>query len=498
MTVIESAVIAAYYAALLLLVCFGIHRLRLTIIARRPVEPIVVKLPDVLPKVTVQLPMYNERNVAERVIRAAGALDYPADRLQIQVLDDSQDDTRTIVDRVAKELRREGIDIEVVRRTDRTGYKAGALEVGLTTATGTLVAIFDADFVPEPDFLMQVVGHFEDAEVGMVQARWGHLNRHESLLTRAQAVLLDGHFVVEQDARSRSGAFFNFNGTAGVWRRTAIEDAGGWQHDTITEDLDLSYRAQLAGWKFVYRCDLVSPAELPAAMTAFKSQQHRWAKGSIECLHKLAGRVMREGGSLERRVEAMIHLGANMSYVPMLAVALAMPLQVRIRQETPLAWASWADGTLFLVGFVSVLAFYALALRRQGVSWMECALSIPLAIALDIGLSAHKTRAVFEALAGHRTAFVRTPKTALAVRAAAGDAYVRRRIRAGVVELVLSAWMFHGAVQVFVGPHPSAFTLPFLALFGTGYLFVGATAMLQGVPWPRRLTESRALARQIR
>src|SRR5690606_38297946 len=243
-----------------------------------------------LPTVTVQLPLYNEATVVERLLLATAGLDYPSDKLEIQVLDDSTDETRTIAEATVSALRANGVDIKYVRRPNRHGYKAGALDYGLGLAKGELIAIFDADFVPQPTFLRDLVGHFQDPRVGMVQTRWGHMNREHSLLTSVQALMLDGHHLVENRARFGAGCMFNFSGTGGVWRRAAIDAAGGWQHDTLTEDLDLSYRAQLAGWRFVYRPDVITPAELPEGMSAFRAQQYRWAKGTVQTARKLLGR----------------------------------------------------------------------------------------------------------------------------------------------------------------------------------------------------------------
>lgn len=488
---LETVILAVYYGALGLLVAYGSHRLWLTWwYARLGAEP-AAKPPgphDVWPRVTVQLPMYNERLVAERVIRAAAAMDYPDGRWDIQVLDDSTDETRDVVDAVVAELQRRGIAIEVVRRQQRVGFKAGALQEGLNRGTGELVAVFDADFVPPELFLRELVGHFADPDVGAVQARWEHLNRDGMLLTRAQAVLLDGHFVVEQTARARSGRFFNFNGTAGIWRRAAIEDAGGWQHDTITEDLDLSYRAQLQGWRFVYRTDVVAPAELPANLGGFKSQQHRWAKGSIECWRKLWPRVWRSREPMWRKLEAWVHLTANVTYVAMLLVALTMPLTFPIRQRLPINVSLWLDLPLFVVGTTSVIAFYVTSQRIRGRSAAATLLELPLVLAVDIGVSVHKARAVAEALLGHRSEFVRTPKMALVRRSPRriADAYLRRSWRSGVAEWCVAAWLTYGAVALAWTEWPTALPLPFLALFAAGYGYVGGIALLQSLPMPRR------------
>ena len=290
-----AILLTIYYLVLGVLAFYGLHRLALVMVYLRTRRRVPPRPADPLewPVVTVQLPLYNEMYVAQRLIEAVCRLDYPRDRLEIQVLDDSADETTGIVARVVEEQRRLGIDIHHLHRTDRRGFKAGALAAGLERARGNLIAIFDADFVPQPEFLREAVPHFSDPGLGMVQGSWAHINRGYSLLTRAQAILLDGHFLIEHTARNRGGCFFNFNGTAGIWRREAILLPGGWQHDTLTEDLDLSYRAQLAGWKFLYLPDLAVPSELPVDINGFKGQQYRWTKGSVQTGRKLLGRILR-------------------------------------------------------------------------------------------------------------------------------------------------------------------------------------------------------------
>ena len=284
-----------YLSVLIGLSAYGIHRYFIIYLylKNRKRPPVPARYFEQLPKVTVQLPIFNEMYVAERLLRSVSELDYPQELLQIQVLDDSTDETREITTACAEELRQRGFNVQRTHRTDRTGFKAGALGVGLAAAEGEFLCILDADFVPEKDMLKRTVHFFTDPKVGMIQTRWGHLNRGYSLLTRMQAIFLDGHLLLEQIARSRSGRFFNFNGTAGLWRRSCIEQSGGWQYDTLCEDLDLSYRAQLKGWKFIYLSDVVTPAELPVDMNGFKSQQHRWTKGSVQTCKKLLPSVWR-------------------------------------------------------------------------------------------------------------------------------------------------------------------------------------------------------------
>lgn len=289
----------AYLALLGMIALYGLHRYWLVYLYNRHRGhlPRPARRYELLPRVTVQLPMFNEGAVAERIIDAACQLEYPADRIQIQVVDDSTDGSAALVQRRVEHWANRGIDIQYLHRTDRTGYKAGALADATPYARGDLIAIFDADFVPPPGFLKRTVHYFTDPKIGMVQTRWAHLNRDSSLLTRGQAIFLDGHFVIEHTARNRSGVWMNFNGTAGIWRKQAILSAGGWEHDTLTEDVDLSYRAQLAGWHFVFLPRVTCPAELPPEINAFKSQQHRWTKGSIQTALKLLPRLIRSKAS---------------------------------------------------------------------------------------------------------------------------------------------------------------------------------------------------------
>ncbi|HKN48512.1 MAG TPA: glycosyltransferase, partial [Candidatus Polarisedimenticolia bacterium] len=356
MRVIEDAVVVAYVGTLALLALFGCHRYYLLILHHRarsrPPRP-PGRL-DPLPPITVQLPIYNEIYVVERVIRAACRLEYPADRLEIQVLDDSDDETSRIAGAMVARMRRLGHDIVHVRRGGRVGFKAGALAHGLRLARGEFIALFDADFVPEPGLLRDMIHHFSHPRVGMVQARWDHLNRDYSLLTRLQSIFLDGHFVIEQAARHAAARFFNFNGTAGIWRRTCIESAGGWEGDTLTEDLDLSYRAQLRGWEFVFLPDVVVPAEIPADLEAFRSQQRRWARGSIQTARKILPRLLRARLPLAVKIEAVVHLTANGACAPMVALALLMVPAMAIRRGAGPVVLLLVDLPLFLLSTLSV------------------------------------------------------------------------------------------------------------------------------------------------
>jgi cellulose synthase/poly-beta-1,6-N-acetylglucosamine synthase-like glycosyltransferase len=410
MSPIQLVLVAVYYGALGGLVLFAMHRLALAVgLLRRAAVP--HRSTGFRSSVCVQLPLYNEPAVAARLIASAGAMRWPRELLEVQVLDDSTDETREVVDRSVAELRARGVAATVLRRPSRGGFKAGALQYGLTHTDAELVAIFDADFVPPAHFLEALAGEFADPKVALVQSRWEHLNPERSLLTRAQAALLDGHFAVEQPARAAVGAFFNFNGTAGIWRRSAIDDAGGWQGDTLTEDLDLSYRAQLRGWRFVYRPDVTAPAEIPEDIGGFRSQQHRWAKGSIECLVKLLPSVLRADVSRREKFEALVHLSANCTYPLLVTVAVLMPVIVLLRTARPVGWLGGVDLILFSLGSFSVVFFYLLAARRAQRRVGRALFQLPLVIAVDIGISLQKARAVLEALAGQRSEFVRTPKS---------------------------------------------------------------------------------------
>jgi len=479
---IDIAVVTSYVLVLLVLSLYGSHRYWMAYLYYRH----KYKLPtpkarfEALPRVTIQLPFFNEMYVVRRLLDAVCRIDYPRDLLQIQVLDDSTDETCGIARACVDRWREDGMDIVYIHREDRQGFKAGALENGLRSASGELVAVFDADFVPEPDFLRRTVDFFTDQGVGMVQVRWEHVNRDYSALTQAQGILLDAHFIIEHTARNRSGAFFNFNGTAGVWRRQAIEDGGGWQHDTLTEDLDLSYRAQLAGWRFVFLPHVVAPAEIPVEMNAFKSQQHRWAKGSIQTALKLLPRILRSRQPWHVKKEAFFHLTANFAYLLMIPLALLMPLSVMVRIGHGTIEVLLLDLPIFFAATFSVAVFYATSQREIGASWWDRLKNLPFIMALGIGLSVNNARAVVEALAGQQSSFVRTPKHGVK---AAGESVSRRRYKAAttfqpLVELLLAAYMTYGIA--FVIEKGVYYSLPFLMLFQVGFAYVGGMSLLEG------------------
>src|SRR5438477_11813724 len=401
-----------YMTVLLGLSAYGIHRYVIIylFLKYRKRGAVPAGHFDQLPKVTMQLPIFNEVYVVERLLKSVSEIDYPKDLLHIQVLDDSTDDTRQLTASCVADLQARGFNVELIHRTDRTGFKAGALETGLASAESDFVCILDADFVPNPDLLRKTIHFFTDPKVGMIQTRWGHLNRGYSLLTRVQAMFLDGHLVLEQTARSRSGRFFNFNGTAGLWRKSCIQQAGGWQHDTLTEDLDLSYRAQLAGWKFVFLPDVVTPAELPVDMNGFKSQQHRWTKGSIQTCKKLLPETWRSKLPMTIKLEATGHLVSNFAYL------LLACLVVLLHPSTGGPQSGWVrtlliDVPIFLTASLSVAVFYICAQRElHPRTWMKEIMLLPCLLALGVGLSLNNARAVLEAVFNHKSDFTRTPK----------------------------------------------------------------------------------------
>lgn len=472
----ELAFVVVYFAILCILSIYGIHRFVMATlyrIYRKDIPHPDAKFSD-LPRVTIQLPMFNERYVIERLIDAVCEIRYPREKLQIQVLDDSIDETQKIAADAVARKREQGFDIVYIHRDDRTGFKAGALEAGLKTATGEFVAVFDADFVPQPDFLERTIHFFTNEKVGMVQVRWEHLNREYSLLTRVQSILLDGHFVIEHTARNRSGRFFNFNGTAGIWRKSTIADAGGWQHDTITEDLDLSYRAQSKGWQFIYVNESTTPAEVPVEMVAFKTQQHRWAKGSIQVAKKVLPKLLKSRLPFKVKLEAWMHLTCNISYILMVILSLMMPLTVEFRVKNSWMTSIWVDAIVFICASVSIMMFYLLAqkeARKQ--TFMQRLAYLPIVMSLGIGLSINNCRAVIEALVGYKTGFVRTPKYGVTK---SGESF--KHVKYGFklnwqpwVETAMGIYFVWGIVHaIHLGAYAS---VPFLALFCAGYLYVG-------------------------
>ncbi len=484
--VVVLVLIALHVGASVLLSAFGLHRLYLALEYRRRVrgrfKRRAQRKPQRWPAVTVQLPLYNERYVADRAIRALAALEYPRDLLEIQVLDDSTDDTSSVVARVVRELGDRGIRIRHMRRRVRTGFKAGALAEGLASASGDLVAIFDADFIPHADFLMRVVGEFEYPDVGMVQARWSHINEKHSLLTRTQALQLDAHFTLEHGVRAAKGFFFNFNGTAGVWRKQAIRDAGGWQADTLTEDLDLSYRAQLRGWRFVYRDDVAVPAELPVEIAGYRQQQQRWAQGGAQSARKLLPTILRAPIPKGVKREAAWHLLTHFAY-PLLATVTLAGLAVGLTADSLAArWVLAVDGALLTFAMGSLGYFYGVTAKARGGNWGRRLWLVPAIMILGAGIALSQTVAVMRGLSGRRTPFRRTPKYDIADP---GDESWRRGTYrlpvAGPAFLEFMAGVGFLAAGALEAARSDVLPSGLVLLFGVGFICVGSISLMQAV-----------------
>ena len=474
----EAAIVGLQLLLLGSLSIYGAHRLVLLAACRRrksapPPPPPPHPHMGALPRVTVQAPVYNERFVVEDLIESLCRLEYPRDRLEIQILDDSTDETTEIVRRAVERQAALGAPIRLLHRPHREGFKAGALAAGLDSASGDLTAIFDADFAPPPDFLLRAVPYFNDAEVGAVQGRWTHQNRDASLLTRVQAVLIDAHFVVEQGARSADGLFFNFNGTAGVLRRSMIDDAGGWQSDTLTEDADLSYRAQLRGWKFLYLDDLEAPSQLPSELESFQRQQARWAKGLTQTALKLLPALWRSGQPWRIKVEGVMHLTANFAFPAMaLLSAIALPASMA-RADADATWLQAIDAALFLFTSGALMLFYALPqLELHGVRWLRRIWLLPAALAIAVALTLSNTRAVIEALRGVDSPFERTFKN----HPLTGGSTAERGRGGWLPRLNLAVGVYFIAAMAYAAWSGSWALTPFLAPFAAGYLYAGAAA----------------------
>jgi cellulose synthase/poly-beta-1,6-N-acetylglucosamine synthase-like glycosyltransferase len=482
MSLTDTLILVLYFFVLSILAIYGWHRYYLVYLymKHKAKVPAPAAPPRVLPPVTVQLPIFNEMYVADRLIDTVCEIDYPRELLEIQVLDDSTDETREIAELAVRRHAARGFNISYMHRVDRRGYKSGALEAGLKEAAGRFIAIFDADFVPPKDFLLRTLGYFEiDEKVGMVQARWGHLNRDYSLLTRIQSILLDAHFVLEHGSRNRAGCFFNFNGTAGVWRREAIASAGGWQHDTLTEDLDLSYRAQLKGWRFIFLPDLVAPAEVPVEMNSFKSQQHRWAKGSIQTCMKLMPRILRSSQPFSVKAEAFFHLSANFNYLLMSLLSLLMFPAMVVRYTMGWTEMMLIDVPLFIAATASVGNFYIVSQRELYADWRQRLKYVPFLLSIGIGLCVNNTRAVLEALFRKESEFARTPKYGIE---RSGDEWAGKKYHqsVGIQPIVEVALGLYFTATVFYALSNQIYaTLPFLMLFQIGFLYTGLLSILQ-------------------
>ncbi len=479
----DFSIMAPYFLILFILAMYGMHRYWLVYNFFKYKQNVPGPPPEMAewPKVTVQLPIYNERYVIKSVVEAVSHFDYPPEKLQVQVLDDSTDETVEIARACVDQYRAQGLNISYHHRSNREGFKAGALSEGLKTASGEFIAIFDADFRPNPDFLRRTLPYFQDARMGMLQARWTYLNSHYSALTEVETILLDGHFVMEHGSRSRQGTFFNFNGTAGVWRRTTIEDAGGWQHDTLTEDTDLSYRAQLRGWKFQYHIDIECPSELPVEMNAFKSQQARWSKGLIQTARKILPRILRSDQPLHVKAEAFFHLTANISYPLMILLSTMLLPAMIVRFYQGWFQIVVIDLPLFLASTCSISSFYLMSQRYlHPKTWKRAFFYLPFVMALGIGIAVRNAIAVIEALLGIQSEFVRTPKYGIEEQhdSWAAKAYRKRSGWLPWVEIALG--LYFAATVVYSIQNENYATVPFLLLFVGGYLYTGFMSLGQG------------------
>jgi cellulose synthase/poly-beta-1,6-N-acetylglucosamine synthase-like glycosyltransferase len=483
----DLAIMLPYFFVMIILAAYGIHRYALVYNYYKNRKNIPGPPPEIptWPKVTVQLPIYNERYVIDRLVEAVSQFDYPRGLLEIQVLDDSTDQTQQIARDCVDRYRALGLPISYIHRDNREGYKAGALQEGLNSANGEFIAIFDADFIPPADFLRRTVPYFTDQKLAMVQTRWSYINRNYSALTEVAAILLDGHFVIEHSARARSGLFFNFNGTAGIWRRTSIDDAGGWQHDTLTEDTDLSYRAQLRGWRFLYLPNIECPSELPVEMNAFKSQQARWAKGLMQTAKKILPRVLRSKESAAVKAEAFFHLTANISYPLMVLMSIILLPAMIVRFYQGWFQVLVIDLPLFLASTCSISSFYLAAERAlYPKTWKRTFLYLPFVMAVGIGLSVRNAWGVLEALFNVKSEFVRTPKYRVEATATGsnngGWAKKTYRKSAGFLPFAeVALGIYFSLAVIYALQNENYATVPFLFLFVWGYLYTGFMSLAQ-------------------
>ncbi len=480
---LKIVVLVIYFTILLILSLYGLHRYILLYLflknKNKKPSPKSYFSEEELPKVTIQLPIYNEMYVVRRLIDSVCKIDYPKEKLEIQVLDDSTDETRTIAMTQLEKYKNQGLNIKYMQRDSRKGFKAGALQEGLLKAEGDFIAIFDADFIPNPDFLRKTIHYFTDDSVALVQARWGHINRDFSSLTKIQSILLDGHFIIEHVARNRSGRFFNFNGTAGIWRKVAIFQAGGWDGATLAEDLDLSYRTQLLGWKFIYLSDFSVPAELPVDINGFKNQQHRWAKGSVQAATKLLPKIMRARIPLKLKIEAFFHLTGNFTFPLMIPLSLLVFPTVIIRKGLGLYDMVVVDLPLFLLASGSFAIFYAFAQKELYADWDKSIKFIPLVLSLGVGLSVNNTIAVLEALKGKKSEFVRTPKFGIEGKDTswAEKKYRGNRSYIPYLELVMTIYFILVIIGAFISE--IYMTVPFLLIFYFGYAYLAYLSFFQ-------------------
>ena len=470
-----------YFFVLITVFIYASHRYYMVYLYYRyqKNKPVIQEKLTVLPRVTIQLPIYNEMYVVKRLIQASCSIDYPRELIDIQVLDDSTDETAEVARKCVDDYIKKGFDIAYIHRDNRKGFKGGALENGLKSAKGDFVAVFDADFVPQRDTIQKTIHYFSDKSVGMVQTRWSYLNRNYSFLTKIQAIMLDGHFVIEHTARNWSGRFFNFNGTAGIWRKEAIISAGGWQNDTLTEDLDLSYRSQLKGWKFVFLKDEVSPSEIPVEVNGFKTQQHRWAKGSIQTAKKLLWPIMKSDLPLKVKVEAFFHLTNNVSYLLMLLLSILMYPSMVARINIGWFQMIVTDVPFLLVATVGISFFYLCSQKAVHRDWKSRILYLPMLMSLGIGLTVNNSKAVLEALFNIRTEFKRTPKYSIKVKK---DRWLGKKYKVGIsmmvfMELFLGLYFTFNIYFAYM--NRIYVSIPFLMIFQMGFFYVAFLSLYQ-------------------
>lgn len=475
----DQVILIGYFVSLSILFVFGLHGFVMIFYHRKygHNNPVPKKVFDEEPMVTIQLPLYNEMYVIERLINSVCEIEYPKDKMEIQVLDDSTDETTAIVAKIVEQKKQQGFDISHIRRGTREGYKAGALKEGMKIAKGEFIAIFDADFIPNKEFLKKTLSFFNDDKIGMVQTRWEHLNGDYSIITKAQALALDGHFVIEQSVRNKSGFFINFNGTGGIWRKSCIEEAGNWHADTLTEDLDLSYRAQLMGWRFVFLKDFTSPAELPSEINALKSQQFRWTKGAVETAKKILPLVWKSDVPLRVKLQSTFHLTNNLVF-PFILLAAILNVPLIFVKNSGSHEIYFAIMSIFVLAFISSFLFYLYSQKDIRADWRKKIVLFPLFMAGSMGLSVNNSRAVFEGLMNRKSEFVRTPKFKQESEkdSWAGNKYLNRKLGFSViVEAILAVYCFIGVVSSIYFLELTS--IPFQLLFFLGFSFIAYTSI---------------------
>ena len=495
---ISSIILISYIISLSILFIFGSHGFNMIYYYFKTYKKRKENLKDedfVLkeyPLVTIQLPLYNERYVITRLIDAALRIEYPRERVEFQILDDSTDDTTVIISKHIQKYIEQGYDIRHIHRTNRKGYKAGALKEGLETAKGDYVAIFDADFIPRKKFLLRTLPYFSrDDKLGLVQTRWEHLNREYNLMTKTEAIALDGHFVIEQAVRNRAGFFINFNGTGGVWRKQCIFDAGNWEADTLTEDLDLSYRAQMKGWHFKYLINFTSPAELPSEINSLKSQQFRWTKGAIETSKKIFPKVIKSKMPLKMKIQSFIHLCSNLAY-PFILLAAILNLPVMLVKESGHYDDVFRFMSIFIFAFVSSFLFYLYSQKDVYPDWQKRIIYFPVFMAGSMGFSVNNTKAVFEGIINKKSEFVRTPKFKIMHHKDSwhDKKYLTKKISfTTFIEAFLAVYCFTGVVLSVIFVQIAA--IPFQLMFASGFGLISFLSIRQVILYNRALKRSR-------